>query len=187
MGLIEFIALGQCGREWATELPRPACANSSELYRALVAATMQIKAPYFCWLDDGDDDLLPGFTERMESFAERNVPIAYGDEYRGTEFVASGPWTMSAYLENPTMIHHGVVCRTADAQAIDWPNGCYWYEGVCYGALASKGYAYVPGAFYRWNKTENGAHNWGDTGRAVINSLRWLQGKDGVHLAHERI
>lgn len=163
--------------------------NAGALYRARMNAAMQVETEFFCLLDGGCDALLPGFEEsveqRMAGLRESGKHIAYADELANGELIASGDFSLPAYLRNPAMIHHAPVCRTASARAIAWPDGCFWFEGICYGSLARLGWMYLPGVVYEWNRTPGGASRWPSTTRALINTMLWHQGRGGVHFASD--
>lgn len=160
-------------------------ALAGALYRARVAAVMQVRTEFFCLLDGGGDELLPDFEAsidaRIDALRATGKAIAYADSFTADVRVHAGEYSRDAYLRHPTMIHAGTVCRTAPAQSINWPDGCHWFEAVCYGTLAEQGHIYRPDPVYRWHPSPAGASQWPDTARAVNNSLCWLQGLPGAH------
>lgn len=192
MGGLTYLVLGPIDSAPAngalSAFPRSA-ANAGALYRARCAAVQSVTTEFFCLLDGADDVLLPGFEPsidaRLAALAESGASIAYADEYQGDKPMASGPFSLAGHLANPLMIHHAPVCRTAAAQAIDWPAGCHWFEAVCYGTLAQQGAIYLPGPVYQWNPSANGARLWPDTKRAMVNSLQWLHGLPCTHFAKD--
>ena len=188
MGGLTYVVLGSVSQPPANgtlaAFPR-SIARAGALYRARVAAIMQVKTEFFCLIDGGPDALLSGFevsvNARIAELRASGKAIAYADSFTGDVRVHAGEYSEDAYQRNPIMIHAGTVCRTATAQAIAWPAGCHWFEAVCYGTLARQGFIYRPDPVYQWIPTADGAHLWADTARAMVNSLLWLQGLPGVH------
>ena len=189
---LTFVVLGDIDAPpaFGTTACHPLAApRAGALYRARIKAMCAANTEFVCLLDGGGDILLPGFeasvARRMEAMRRTGAAIGYADEFTEGRQVASGEFTLSAYLRHPLMMHHGVVCRTDAVKAIDWPAGCHWFEAACYGTLAQQGYVYDRAFVYDWRPSPNGARLWADTARGMHNSLRWLQGLPGMHFSSD--
>lgn len=185
---ITFLVIGEI-----TDLPKfgqvlrfPRCAGpeqyhaAARLYGHHQRTLAAVQTPYFCLLDGGADELLPSFERVMQEYAEvlstcPGVHIVYGDELTPTGRKRSREFTLNDYLRNHTMIHHGVLCRTATAKAIDFPIGVHIFELIVYGTLALAGYKYLPEPCYKWTPSFRGASTWPDTLVGLRESKRWLQ------------
>jgi hypothetical protein len=164
----------------------PGTGAAARLYRArkdLVLSLDAQKHERFIWLDDADDVL----TDAAVEFAKRPLPdtikLVRGQELRsGNQLFQRGSFSYADFARSPpTHLHHGIICDTRAAQQVDWPDGCYWFEGVLYGALARQGVLQIDEVFYEWTPSANGASTWADTARALVNTMRWLNGLPGVH------
>ena len=187
MAGLTYLALGDAAPpEDAPMLRAPrSAARAGALYRARVALVQAVSgADFVCWVDGGDawDAAWPDIrAELVERMVAAGAAIGYCDETRAGVPAPAGPWTLPRSVEEPQHIHHGVVCRLAALQAIDWPAGCIHFETLAYHALARLGWVYVPRIGYHWHPTPGGAHAWADTARGIVNALAHLQGRPGVH------
>jgi hypothetical protein len=178
---LEFIALGEQGGLALPNLrcvPLAAAKNARALYERRLEAMRSSEADYLCFVDGGEDAVLPGFAAAMQALADADMPIGYAAELVHGQAREHKPFTLRNYVLDFAMIHHGVVCRRKDLLAIDWPTGVYSWEVLAYGALAQRGFAYDPTPRYDWRPGPDGARLWPSYAHGVINSLRWLQGLD---------
>ena len=163
----------------------------SAIYRARIAALRHAKTPYLCWLDGGEDRLLPAHAdwwlaaiERLEATGKH---IAYADElHYGALNEQAGEWSIGRMTKHAQMIHHAAICRVSSLREIVWPEGCFHWEPLAYGALAQRGYDYTPVPVYDWRPhRDSGARLLGDTARGTENALCWLQGLPGAHFSSD--
>jgi hypothetical protein len=159
--------------------------DSQSLYEARKAAMLSVTTKYVCLLDGGSDRLLPGFEADVNSRLDKmdrnpQAALSYADERVGvTPGKLSGTFTLSKYLSNmPGMMHHGVILRTEVLKRLIWPEGCYWFEGVVYGAMAQLGSIYHPRVVYEWNPSPGGASTWDSVAPAMRNTIAWLKNRD---------
>lgn len=187
MSLLEFVSLGQQQIDGVPlrcvplAAPRPA-----ELFRRRLEAVRSSSAEYICFVDGGSDVCLPGFAQAMHNLAAQGEPLGYAPELVHGKPQPPRPYTRAGFIRDFTTIHHGVVCRVADLLSIDWPDGCYCWEVIAYGALAERGFAFDPLPRYDWRPGAGGARLWPGYARGVVNSLRWLQNLPGVHFDSDR-
>jgi len=159
----------------------------SAIYRARNVGIKHVRTPYLCWLDGGGDRLLPAHAEwwprAIERLEETGAHIAYAEEmHYGVPIDPVGPWSMEQQLRRPHMLHHAVICRVSSLREINWPEGCFHWERLAYGALARRGFDYSPDVVYDWRpEPHSGARLLPDTARGTMNALSWLQGRPGVH------
>ncbi len=180
--MIDFVSLGE---QTIAQIPTLRCVplaapTTPALYRRRLAAALSSTAEYLSFVDGGEDVLSDGFVAACEALVvqmrEQDAPIGYCAETVHGQPGAALPFKLSAFLKNHTMVHHGVVCEVAALRAIDWPRGCYHWEGIAYGTLAQRGFVFDPEVRYDWRPGKTGAHTWPDTARGIINAKRWLRG-----------
>lgn len=198
MDRITFLVLGLPAEKWpilglpegakVERLQRvlPGPGGHGRLYRQRVKLIKMVKTEFFCFLDGDNDVLLPNFKETMLRYMAQDKPIAYGGEYRNGVLFPSEPWTPTAN-KAALIMHHAVLCKTALAQTIKWPDGCYMMEGVLYNTLAQQGFYFdTQKPCYDWKPGCGGARLWNDMARARENSYKWVQRKDlGIHLPED--
>jgi hypothetical protein len=177
---LEFIAIGN---QQDLGLPNLRCVpwvfekTARALYKARLSAMRSCGADYMCFVDGGEDILLPGFVESMQYMADQDVPLGYADQLvNGKTRDIDTSYTPKKYMNDHSIIHHGVVCRTADLNAIDWPDGSYSWEVIAYGMLAKQGFAHDRVPRYDWRPQLTGARLWPTYGIAIISSKRFLNG-----------
>lgn len=186
--MLTYVHLGDSARPPSPGrlLLRPRSApDAASLYRARVAAASAVDTEFMCLMDGEDDEYLPGYADnvaaQLGALHSSGACVAYSDTYRNEELLLAGEFSPQQFRRTPQMMHGPVVCRTSAVKDIVFPDGCFWFEAICYGSLAPRGYVYTPGAWFIWHPTPNGASSWPDTVRAVVNSLTWLNGGQGVH------
>lgn len=150
--------------------------NPQALYERRLEAALGSEADYICFVDGGEDVCLPGFAEAMAALADRGLSLGYAAELVHGLPRGDQRYSRKAFLRDFSIIHHGVVCRVADLRDIAWPTGCYCWEAIAYGMLAERGCAYDETPRYDWRPGSGGARLWPGYTRAVVNSLRWIQG-----------
>jgi hypothetical protein len=182
MSTLEFIAIGEQQIEGVplrcVPLSEP---NPGALYRRRLEAMRSCQAEYLCFIDGGEDVLLPGFVEAMEALAQSGQALGYAPELVYGQQREVPQFTLKDFLYDHSIIHHGVGCNVERLKAIDWPEGCYSWETIAYGTLAQQGYAFDPTPRYDWRPTDKGARLWGGFARGIVNSKAFLQGRPGVH------
>ena len=149
--------------------------SAADLYGQKLAAMRAATRPYVCMVDGFGDRLLPGFAKAMEALAATGKPLGYAAELVHGRRRPWVPWTLDAYMQDHTIIHHGVVCRREALLAIDWPVGRYDWEAIAYGTLAQGGVAADPVPRYDWRPGPGGASMWADTADALAASKAWLR------------
>lgn len=176
---LEFIALGDqegLGLPNLRCVPLAAEKKARALYERRLEAMRTCSAEYLCFVDGQEDILLPGFAQAMQSLADTGAPIGYADELIHGKLRAVPDFTLQGFINDHSIIHHGVVCRTEDLRSIDWPSGSYAWEVIAYGTLAQKGFVHDRRAWYDYRPGPNGARLWPTYPIAVISSKRWLKG-----------
>jgi hypothetical protein len=181
---LEFVAIGD---QRALGLPNLRCVpwvvqkHARALYERRLEAMRASTAEYLCFIDGGEDVLLPGFVEAMQALAAKDVAIGYAAELViGVQHVTDLEFTLRKFICNHSLIHHGVVCRNEDLRAIKWPAGSYSWEVIAYGTLAQRSFAYDPTPRYDWRPAPTGARLWPTYGIAIISSKRFLNGLPAV-------
>lgn len=180
---LEFIAIGD---QQSLGLPNLRCVplaspNAAALYARRLEAVLASRSEYICFVDGGDDVLLDGFADAMQSLANAGAPLGYAAELVHGKPRYSKPFTLENFVHDFSMIHHGVVCRVADLRAMEWPTGIYSFEVLAYGRLAQIGYAYDPTPRYDWRPGPGGARLWPTYAQGIVYSLRALQGLGCKH------
>lgn len=179
---LEFIALGDQAIDGVplrcVPLAEP---NAAALYRRRIEAMRSSQAEYLCFVDGGDDVCLPGFVDAMQALADLDQPIGYAAELVHGQRHDKPPFTLRNFIRDFSIIHHGVVCRVADLQAMTWPAGHYSFEVLAYGRLAQIGNAHDPVPRYDWRPGPDGARLWPTYAQGIVYSLRELQGLSGIH------
>lgn len=184
--LLEFVALGDQTIPGVPLRCVPlALPTAGALYRRRIEAVMSSTADYVCFVDGNEDVLLPGFVAAMQALADAGQPLGYAAEMVHGKPRECPTFSPRGFMLDHSIIHHGVVCSVAALRAIDWPAGCYCWEGIAYGTLAAQGLTFDPVPRYDWRPGPKGARLWADFPRAVVNSKLWLQGRSGVHFKRD--
>lgn len=139
--------------------------SAADVQRAWFDSIALVRTPWFFWLDD-DDELPDDYLQVLERCVSAGAPIAYTDEEirRPDGSVAvrrAAPYSQAAHLQDPTLLHHLVVCNTAAARLAlqRLPRGHYWPELQLFWEVAKQGgAAYVPAIGYVWNRGHTGLH-----------------------------
>lgn len=134
-----------------------------------------VDTTHFFFIDD-DDDLPDDHLEVLSSCAAAGTALAYTDELVNGDRRTRTPYSQQAHLNDPTLLHHLVLCETAAArQALrDLTRGHFWPEMQLYWQMAKLGGAtHVPEIGYVWNKGETGLHRAWFTVLGMSNSVRW--------------
>jgi hypothetical protein len=174
-GLVEFLSVGhQVARGLQLTCVERSAPDAAALYARRLEALRLARAPYVCWVDGYGDRLLPGFAAAMQALAATGRPLGYAAELVSGRRRPAVPWSLAAYLADPTVCHHGVVCRREALLAIDWPAGCHHWETIAYGTLGQQGTAFDPVPRYDWRPGSNGARLWDSTRRAIDASRAWV-------------
>lgn len=150
--------------------------NARALYRRRLEAVRSSKTDYLCFVDGGEDICLPGFADAMQALANRGEPLGYAAELVHGQPRTTKPFTLANFVQDFSIIHHGVVVRVADLLEMVWPDGVYSFEVLAYGRLATLGHVYDPAPRYDWRPGPEGARLWPTYAPGVIYSLRTLQG-----------
>lgn len=174
---LDFVALGdQCIEGVPLRCLPLAEKNALALYRRRLEALETCEADYLCFVDGNEDVCLPGFVEAMQALADAEQPLGYASELVWAKEVAKPAFTLSGFLRDFTLIHHGVVCNVERLRKIKWPSGVYSWEVIAYGTLAQQGFVFDPIPRYDYRPSPGGARLWPSYSHGIINSLRFLQG-----------
>ena len=146
--------------------------SATEYCEAWLSAIQKVQTPYFYFLDDTDS--IPDEAIIDECIAE-DVAVAYTDETRDGIRIEVGEYDQTKHITNPMMMHHLVVCRTADAKAVapTLPRGQFWPEMPMYFELAKRSVAYIPKLGYHWHKSDGGLSSKADFSIAQMRSAIW--------------
>lgn len=151
--------------------------RAADVQRAWFDAIKLVRTPYFFFIDD-DDDLPQDYLRVLDRCVAAGAAVAYTDEEINGARRHRGPYSQAAHLSNPTLVHHLVLCRTADARAAleNLPAGDFWPEMLLYWQMAKIGGAeHVPEVGYQWNRGDQGLHRWWWTVRGMHNSIMWCK------------
>lgn len=176
---LEFITLGD---QEGLDLPNLRCVplaaekKARALYERRLEAMRSCSAEYLCFVDGDEDILLPGFAEAMQALANQDVPIGYADELIHGKLRSAPDFTLQGFINDHSIIHHGVVCRMDDLLQINWPAGSYAWEVIAYGTLAQKGFVHDCTPRYDYRPSSGGARLWPTYAIAIVSSKRWLKG-----------
>lgn len=149
--------------------------RAADVQRAWFDAVDLVDTPHFFFIDD-DDTLPENHLEVLQRCVAEGAGIAYTDEMVNDQRRPRGPYSQASHLENPTLVHHLVLCETELARAVirDLPRGHYWPEMILFWEMAKRGgAAYVPEIGYRWNKRQQGLHSQWFTVLGMANSRAW--------------
>lgn len=186
---LEFVAIGE---QQALGLPNLRCVpwvfqkHARDLYQRRLEAMRSCTAEFMCFVDGGEDILLPDFAEVMQNFANQDLPIAYADELIHGKPHAAPDFTLQRFIVDHSIIHHGVVCRTQDLLEIKWPDGVYSWEVIAYGTLAQKGFLHDRIPRYDYRPSPTGARMWPTYTIGVISSKRFLKGYPEVNFGQRK-
>lgn len=153
------------------------CAGYNEAFYGAIA---KVQTPYFFFLDD-DDTLPSDYLSVLTECIQANTAVAYTDELRqssgGVSTFKSGTYSAQAHIDNPTLLHHLVVCRTDAAQdALRlMPRGQFWPELPLYFHLAKESVAYIPRTGYHWNRSGYGLSAKADFSIGQLRSRLWCR------------
>lgn len=179
---LDFIALGEQRVDGVPLRCVPlAAANATALYRRRREAVATSTADYVCFVDGNEDLCLPGFVDAMTNLAAFGEPLGYAAELVHGKEHARDVYTRAGFIYDHTLVHHGVVCSRKALLELAWPDGCYSWEVLAYGSLASKGFAYDPVPRYDWRPGPNGARLWPSYSVGIVYAKRWLQGAPCKH------
>lgn len=156
-------------------LPGRVFTRAADVQRAWFDAVDLVDTSHFFYIDD-DDALPPNYLDVLARCMAADAGIVYTDELIGGERRARGPYSQSAHLKNPTLVHHLVLCETALAREVirKLPRGHYWPEMMLFWEMAKRGGAvHLPEIGYVWNKREQGLHTAWFTVLGMSNSVSW--------------
>lgn len=187
--MIDFISLGEQSIPGVPLRCLPlAEANAPALYQRRLEAMRSCTQPYLCFVDGKEDICLPGFVEAMYELAHQGQALGYGRELQHGREVRKPRFTLKEFIRDHTIIHHGVVCNVESLMNLEWPDqGCYAWEVLAYGQLATQTSPYDPVAHYDWRPGPGGARRWPSFNRAVFNAKAFLLGKTGTHFKSDRV
>lgn len=155
-------------------------ASAADVQAAWFDAIERVDADWFFMVDD-DDELPDDYLDVIDRCRASGLPIAYTDELVVDDHASTrrtpGAYSRHAHASDPSMLHHLVLCRTADARAAvsRLPRGHYWPELMLFWELARHDAAYVPAIGYVWNKRATGLHRAWFTGYGVMQSQLWCK------------
>lgn len=149
--------------------------RAADVQAAWFDAIDLVDTSHFFFIDD-DDELPADHAAVLARCLDSGTAIAYTDEMVNGERRARAPYTQKAHLEDPTLLHHLVLCDTALARDVvrELPRGHYWPEMLLYWEMAKRGGAtHVPEVGYLWNKGSTGLHREWFTVLGMSNAHRW--------------
>ena len=153
-----------------------------QLYDVRLEVLGRVTTPFCFYLDD-DDELPDDYLSVLDECAAHDVPLAYTDElvrYLGKEVRRTGiPYRLKDHQDNPMLVHHLALMRTADAvqAAARLPRTMdFAVEQPLYMEIAKGGAVYVPRVGYHWNRTKGGISHWPQMMAAQVRALRWCNG-----------
>lgn len=149
--------------------------RAADVQRAWFDAVDLVDTPHFFFIDD-DDELPWNHLDVLQRCVEAGAGIAYTDEMVNGVLRQREAYSQASHLENPTLVHHLVLCDTALAREVirDLPRGHYWPEMLLYWEMAKRGgAAHVPEVGYVWNKRPQGLHTAWFTVLGMSNSRAW--------------
>lgn len=160
-------------------------ADAQDLQAARFDSIAKVRTPFFFFLDD-DDDLPANYPEVLDRCLLVEAPLVYTDEIirfpSGNEMRRrSAPYSQEAHLADMLLVHHLVLCRTADAKVAvaHLPRGHYAPEQMLFWELAKGGAQYVPVDGYIWNRG-TGMHTWPATSISQMRSMLWCAANTGA-------
>lgn len=154
--------------------------NCTDYNAAFYSAIEKVQTPYFFFLDD-DDQLPADYLSVLEDCVKADCAVAYSDEKRinkgGTTVARGGEYSKEKHLANPLMLHHLVLCKTAQAKkSLSFmPKGQFWPEMPLYFDLAQDSAAYIPRIGYHWHRS-NGLSSTADVAIGQTRSRIWCGG-----------
>lgn len=162
---------------WHVEVRGRRFERARDVQCAWFDAIAAVPTPYFFFIDD-DDDLPADYLQVIDRCMKADAAIAYTDEMVDGQRRHRADYSQAAHLANPQLVHHLVLCRTADARAAleAVPRGDFWPEMLLYWQMAKIGCAkHVPEVGYHWQRRPDGLHRWHWTVRGIHNSLMWCK------------
>lgn len=136
-----------------------------------------VETSHFFFIDD-DDDLPGDYLSVLDQCLSTRRAIAFTDEQVHGCRRRRHAYSQQLHIENPTLVHHLVLCETAVARAAieDLPRGDYWPEMLLYWRMAELGgAAHVPEVGYLWHRQPKGLHSQWFTVSGMHNSRSWCQ------------
>lgn len=148
----------------------------AELNAARLNAISAVNTPCFFFLDD-DDDLPQDYERVIGECAAADAPVAYTDRLVDGQRVASGPYSQTAHLRDPRLVHQLALYDTRAAHSVlrYLPRGHYYTELSLAWAVASMGAAYVPEIGYCWNKSAGAMHKKPEASIAQMRTILWCK------------
>lgn len=155
--------------------------DAAEHQRARFDAARRVETSHFFYLDD-DDTLPTDYLDVIGECVAAGGALAYTDELQqhpdgSTSVRRSSPYSRDAHLNDPLLVHHLALYRTADAQrAIEaLPVGHYYPEFMLSWAVASAGAAYVPRIGYHWYVSGHGLHTLPAISASTTRAMLWCR------------
>jgi hypothetical protein len=142
-------------------------------------ALRSVQTDYWFFMDS--DDCLPAdYLSVLAECVAQDTAVAYTDELvcpEGKEaFVRRpGEYTQAKHAASITLLHHLVLCRTADTEKVvkELPiDTLALFEFMLYFRLAARSAGYVPRVGYQWNRGK-GFHTKPDALQAVVLAAAW--------------